>query len=282
MLAATLVMAGGSWLAVFSPWSTVQRVKVTGLDRVSAAEVQQITDPEIGHPLLLVRSAAVSEQVGNLRLVKSVQVTRSWPGTLKVAVTEREPVAALLPVTAQDDSDTDDSAATDGSASSGGSDDSATADGSGSTDTTDTATGSTTNSSDKTSDKTSQQKVQLVDEDGVVVETVLAADIPDDLPQIEVTLGAAQSVQTLRSTVAVVDGLPKTLRERLTAIGADSPDGIWLRLSAPVAGSPDRTVLVQWGDAEQGGKKAKVLLTLLKKQASTYDVQAPDMPSTSS
>jgi cell division protein FtsQ len=38
---------------------------------------------------------------------------------------------------------------------------------------------------------------------------------------------------------------------------------------------------VQWGDAEQGATKAKVLTALLKQKARTYDVRAPEMPSTS-
>lgn len=234
------MLGTGSWLAVFSPWATVNRVTVSGLDRVPEDQVRLATDTEIGHSLLLAPTADLATQLEKLRLVKSVQVSRSWPGTLKVAVTEREPVAALPSSTMA------------------------------------------ANATAKTGTaRSTTLMVQLVDDDGVVIETVPAGDAPAALPRIEVALGQAQSVANLRGTLAVLHGLPTDLRLRLKAIGTQSPDGIWLKVAAPLKTSPKRTVLVQWGDSAQGPLKAQVLTALLKRTAKTYDVRAPEMPSTS-
>ncbi len=239
-LAVVLVLGTGSWMAVFSPWATVNRVTVSGLDRVPEDQVRLATDTEIGHSLLLAPTADLATQLEKLRLVKSVQVSRSWPGTLKVAVTEREPVAALPSSTMA------------------------------------------ANATAKTGTaRSTTLMVQLVDDDGVVIETVPAGDAPTALPRIEVALGQAQSVANLRGTLAVLHGLPADLRSRLKAIGTQSPDGIWLKIAAPLKTSPKRTVLVQWGDSAQGPLKAQVLTALLKRTAKTYDVRAPEMPSTS-
>ncbi|GLY33744.1 FtsQ-type POTRA domain-containing protein [Kineosporia sp. NBRC 101731] len=236
-----MVLGGGSWLAVLSPWARVNRVTVSGLDRVPESTVRDTTDTEIGHSMLLTRTSDITAQLSKLRLVKSVEVSRSWPGTLKVEVTEREPVAALP---------------------------------------SSQVAANSNNENAQTSDPL--QMMQLVDDEGVVIETVPAPSTPAGLPRIEVALGERQSVANLRGTLAVLNGLPGNLSSRLKAIGTRSPDGIWLRLSAPVEGAKERTVLVQWGDAEQGGKKAKVLTALLRQKAKTYDVRAPEMPSTAS
>jgi cell division protein FtsQ len=239
-LAVVVVMATGSWLALFSPWATVNRVTVSGLDRIPQDQVRLTTDPELGRSLLLAHPADLAAQLEKLRLVKSVRVSRSWPGALKVAVTEREPVAALPSSTMAANA------------------------------TAETGTARSTT-----------LMMQLVDDDGVVIETVPAGDAPAALPRIEVALGQAQSVANLRGTLAVLDGLPANLRSRLKAIGTQSPDGIWLKLATPVKSAPKRTVLVQWGDSAQGALKAKVLTALLRQKAKTYDVRAPEMPSTS-
>ncbi|GAA3626469.1 FtsQ-type POTRA domain-containing protein [Kineosporia mesophila] len=236
-----MVLGGGSWLAVLSPWARVNRVTVSGLDRVPESTVRDTTDTEIGHSMLLARTSDITAQLSKLRLVKHVEVSRSWPGTLEVEVTEREPVAALPSSQVAANSNHEDA---------------------------------------QTSDTV--QMMQLVDDEGVVIETVPAPGIPAGLPRIEVALGEKQSVANLRGTLAVLNGLPGNLSSRLKAIGTSSPDGIWLRLSAPLEGAKQRTVLVQWGDSEQGAKKAKVLTALLRQKAKTYDVRAPEMPSTAS
>ncbi|GAB3262797.1 cell division protein FtsQ/DivIB [Kineosporia babensis] len=241
LIAVTTVIAvtAGVWAVIFSPWATVNQVQIAGLDRVSESEVRAVAETELGHSLLLARTGEIGAQVGKLRLVKDVEVSRSWPGVLQVEVNERRPVAALP------------SSRVAGNSTAGES------------------TGP-------------MLMMQLVDDEGVVIETRPAKNVPAGVPQIEVELGHKNSVANLRGVLAVREGLPENLSSRLKAIGTSSPDGIWLRLSAPLKNAGNRTVLVQWGDAEQGEQKATVLTALLKQKAKSYDVRAPEMPSTAS
>jgi cell division protein FtsQ len=64
--------------------------------------------------------------------------------------------------------------------------------------------------------------------------------------------------------------LPEPVARRVRSIGADSPDGIRLRLRDGA--------LVEWGDASLTARKAEVLLALLPQKAVTYDVRSPDTP----
>jgi cell division protein FtsQ len=214
VLAVLLVLGGLAWLALKSPWATVRVIEVTGTDRVSVAAVRAQAEPELGHPMLLARTGDIAARVGQERLIRSVQVRRHWPSTIRVQVDERVPVAAL-PAGSQ---------------------------------------------------------LSLVDSDGVEIERVAVA--PPGLPRLEVARGP-NGVPALRGSLDVLQELPSALSQRLLAIGADSPDGIWLKLRD--SSVPDGA-RVEWGDSSQTPRKARVLLALLTQHAVEYDVQSPDTP----
>ncbi|HST86201.1 MAG TPA: FtsQ-type POTRA domain-containing protein [Kineosporiaceae bacterium] len=214
VIAVVLVLNGLLWVALKSPWATVQKIEVSGTDRISVATVRAEAEVELGHPMLLARTADIADRVGRQRLVRSVRVERHWPSTIRVHVQERVPVAALP----------------------------------------------------------AGSSLSLVDRDGVEVERVKTA--PAGLPRLEVDRGAA-SVPALRGSLAVLQALPSTLSQRLLAIGADSPDGIWLQLrDSKVPGG----ARVEWGDSAQTRRKARVLTALLPQHAVGYDVRSPDTP----
>lgn len=83
-----------AWALLASSWLAVDRVVVTGLGRLSDAEVRAAVDVAPGTPLARVDTGAVALAVRQLPPVASVDVERSWPGTLRVAVRERRPAAA--------------------------------------------------------------------------------------------------------------------------------------------------------------------------------------------
>lgn len=109
--------------------------------------------------------------------------------------------------------------------------------------------------------------VRLVDADGR--EIAVESRPPDGLPLVQVDLMRA-GAGALRSAVAVTADLPADLRALVRTVGADSQDGVWLRL--------DGGVTVQWGDAGQNALKADVLRRLLPHKAVSYDVSAPAAP----
>ena len=91
---APLVLLG--WLLLASPVLTVRSVAVSGTSLLAPAQVRAVVDVPRGTPLARVDTDAVVRRVRALRPVADVVVSRGWPGTLRVRVVERRPVAALL------------------------------------------------------------------------------------------------------------------------------------------------------------------------------------------
>lgn len=119
----------------------------------------------------------------------------------------------------------------------------------------------------------------LVDRDGVEVERVERR--PAEVPVLTVDLssGSRRSVAALAACLDVLGELPPEVSARLVEVGADSPDGVWLRLAPPAAGDP---VEVVWGGATEAEQKARVLGVLLSardtRDAAVLDVSAPLSP----
>ena len=85
-----------AWVLLGSSWLAVDRVQVVGQSRLSVADVQRAVAVGGDTPLARVDTGAVERRVGALAPVAAVEVSRSWPGTLRVEVTERTPVAAVV------------------------------------------------------------------------------------------------------------------------------------------------------------------------------------------
>ncbi|TDU86957.1 cell division protein FtsQ [Kribbella voronezhensis] len=115
---------------------------------------------------------------------------------------------------------------------------------------------------------TDGKKFELVDATGVSFKSVPTR--PDGLPEALV-VGARRDV-TIRSVVTVSAALPVALRAQVASISAASPDSITLNLGSGVK--------VVWGSSDDSARKAEVLSVLMKRQARTYDVSAPDLPVT--
>ena len=87
---------GLAWVLFGSSWLVVDRVEVVGAVRVSAAEVERAVAVGSGTPLARVDTSAAEQRVAALPPVLAVEVSRSWPGTLRVEVTARTAVAAVV------------------------------------------------------------------------------------------------------------------------------------------------------------------------------------------
>jgi cell division protein FtsQ len=95
VLAAVTPFALAAWVLLGSSWLVVDKVVVAGESRLTSAQVLAAADVRLGTPLARVDIGAVAARVRRLGPVASVSVTRSWPGTLRVTVVEREPVVAV-------------------------------------------------------------------------------------------------------------------------------------------------------------------------------------------
>lgn len=85
-----------AWVLLLSTWLAVDRVDVRGVSRLSADEVRAAVRIAPDTPLARVDTRAVERAVAELDPVAQVEASRSWPGTLRIAVRERTAAAGVL------------------------------------------------------------------------------------------------------------------------------------------------------------------------------------------
>lgn len=80
-------------IVFFTPLFTVGSVEVSGNSRVPAEQVRKAADVSSGSSMFGVDTGRVADRVTKLAPVASADVSRSWPSTVSVTITERTPVA---------------------------------------------------------------------------------------------------------------------------------------------------------------------------------------------
>jgi cell division protein FtsQ len=93
-LAAIAVGAGVAYL-IRTPLFGLSAVRVEGTQAVAADEVLAASQVRVGEPYLGLDLAAIRARVGALPRVAAVRVTRDYPSSLRIAVTERPAVASV-------------------------------------------------------------------------------------------------------------------------------------------------------------------------------------------
>jgi cell division protein FtsQ len=94
VLAVVAVVAIGFGLTQ-SPLLDVDQVEVRGAEATGAAAVREAAAVDPGTPLVSVDTGAVTADVEALPWIERASVTRGWPGTLRIEVVERVPVAIV-------------------------------------------------------------------------------------------------------------------------------------------------------------------------------------------
>ncbi|GAA5052809.1 cell division protein FtsQ [Thermocatellispora tengchongensis] len=89
------VVGSATWVVFFSPVLGVREIEVVGNLTVPSEQITRSAGVADGHPLATVDLAAVRGRVLAIRRIESAEVRREWPGTLRIDVVEREPVAVL-------------------------------------------------------------------------------------------------------------------------------------------------------------------------------------------
>jgi cell division protein FtsQ len=90
-----IALAAGVAYLIRTPLFGLSTVRVTGTQAVPQAEVLAASQVRIGEPYLGVDLAAIRDRVAALPRVAAVKVTRDYPSSLHIAVTERPAVASV-------------------------------------------------------------------------------------------------------------------------------------------------------------------------------------------
>jgi cell division protein FtsQ len=97
LVAALVALAGlGFWVVFFSSFLVVRSVSVEGAHVLSASAVEEAAAVPVGVPLAQVKVGAITARVERLPAVESASVSRVWPDTIQISVTERTAVAAVI------------------------------------------------------------------------------------------------------------------------------------------------------------------------------------------
>jgi cell division protein FtsQ len=90
--AVVLVLALLAWLVAFSSVLGVRTVNVVGARTVTAEQVRAAAGIRTGAPLARLDLGAISSRVGAVAPVRTVTVSRSYPASVTIRITERVPI----------------------------------------------------------------------------------------------------------------------------------------------------------------------------------------------
>ena len=90
-----VLVAGSAWLVFASSVLAVSGVRVEGTEVLEPRAVRRAAAVPTGSPLATVDLDAITRRVKGLAAVRSVDVSRSWPSSIRIDVTEREAVAVV-------------------------------------------------------------------------------------------------------------------------------------------------------------------------------------------
>jgi cell division protein FtsQ len=92
-LLSVLTVVAVVYLLFFSSMFGVKEVAVSGSRTVTADQIRAVADVPAGEPLLRLSTGEIRDRVAAMPGIATVEVTRSWPTTVAITVTERTAIA---------------------------------------------------------------------------------------------------------------------------------------------------------------------------------------------
>lgn len=78
-----------------TPMLAVEKIRLTGLSKVSEKSVLAAVKSNIGKPLALVNQQEIADQLSKFKLIESISIISELPHTLHIAIAERQPIAIV-------------------------------------------------------------------------------------------------------------------------------------------------------------------------------------------
>jgi len=95
VLVLAALVGTAAWLVYFSSVLDTRAVAVSGTRELTAEQVTTAAAVPLGVPLVRQQLDAVARRATSLPQVSAATVTREWPNTVRVTVTERQPLLAV-------------------------------------------------------------------------------------------------------------------------------------------------------------------------------------------
>jgi cell division protein FtsQ len=95
LLLGVVILGGAVYVAYFSPLLVVRQVSVSGNQQLRAEQIVAAAQVPMGTPLALQDVEAIARRATTLPAVQAASVSRTWPDTIRVTVTERRPLLAV-------------------------------------------------------------------------------------------------------------------------------------------------------------------------------------------
>jgi cell division protein FtsQ len=94
-LTAAAILAAAVWALLGSSLLVARSVRVTGAPAAQRAEVLRAAGIATGTPLIRISTSAVARRVEQITQIQSARVSRDWPDSVVIAVTERTPALVV-------------------------------------------------------------------------------------------------------------------------------------------------------------------------------------------
>lgn len=79
----------------FTPLLDVDRIEIAGAGQTPENAVREASRIAPGDPMVTLDTGAAEQRIGKLPWIADAEVSRDWPGTVRIAVAERTPVAVI-------------------------------------------------------------------------------------------------------------------------------------------------------------------------------------------
>ena len=81
---------------MFTPIMAINKISITGADKVPENQIQAVLKKYIGTPLPMISSSSVAEDLAKFKLIESISLVSKPPYELQVRIVERTPISVVV------------------------------------------------------------------------------------------------------------------------------------------------------------------------------------------